>query len=288
MRFPVLPAVAVVLLAALACGDGSQRVLGPATRLIDAVSPAAIEARFGDEVPVSVRVTTVDGVPQSNVAVFFWPSDDGHVDRATVASDANGVASTVWTISDRAERQRLKAWLSDDRFVVFAVTGRNAWAIVPPAGPWVTTRTADESANSPWASTPLRGAPLLSVTCEPAPPSPSQEPISDDGSYGSVALRLAAPVGVTLDPTVTWTLDDRASVTERWDVRSGGTALEYPWGQSNTKALIGWIAAAKKFTVQFTEATTKTTYRASFGGAGLRIEAPFVLAACAPSSPWDY
>ena len=119
----------------------------------------------------------------------------------------------------------------------------------------------------------------------------SNGPIGGDDSYGTVALRLVTPVGTTLDQTVTWTLDNRPAVTERWDVRSSGTALEYPWGQSNTNALIGWIEGGRKFTIQFTEATTNTTYTATFGAAGLQIEAPSVVAACSPPSPnnpWDY
>ena len=264
MRCSVSCIISVVLLTAVACGDGAERaierVTGAPTRRIDAVSPAAIDARFGDEVPVSVRVTSLDGVPQSNVGMAFWPSDFGRVNPTAAESDANGVASTVWSISDQAERQTLKAQLSDDRFVVFTVTARNAWTFVPPAGPWVTTRAADEPAMSPWASTPLRGAPQLSVMCELPPPA-STGPIAGDGSLGIVALRFATPTGTTLDSIVTWTLDDRAPVTEPWNVRSSGTALEYPWGEFNTKALIGWIGAARKFTIQFTEATDQHDVR---------------------------
>jgi hypothetical protein len=47
---------------------------------------------------------------------------------------------------------------------------------------------------------------------------------------------------------------------------------------------------AKKFTIQFTDATTNGRYTATFGGAGLRIVAPSVTAPCHPATnnPWDY
>ncbi|MCE9601072.1 MAG: hypothetical protein K8S21_02515 [Gemmatimonadetes bacterium] len=60
-------------------------------------------------VPVSVRVLAADSVPVAGVAVTFAATAGGVPGATTVASDANGIASTVWTLGGTVGAQTMSA-----------------------------------------------------------------------------------------------------------------------------------------------------------------------------------
>lgn len=59
--------------------------------------------------PIAVKVTASDGVGVAGVNVTFAVSDGGSVASSTVATDANGVASTTWTLGAPARVQTATA-----------------------------------------------------------------------------------------------------------------------------------------------------------------------------------
>ncbi len=59
--------------------------------------------------PVSVRVRATDNLPMAGVAVTFVPGNGGSVGQAAVLTDANGLATTTWTLGTVAGAQSLSA-----------------------------------------------------------------------------------------------------------------------------------------------------------------------------------
>jgi hypothetical protein len=65
----------------------------------------------GQALPDQLRVlVTVDGEPQENVTVT-WSTTGGSVDPTTVATDAEGISATTWTLGPTAGAQRAQATL---------------------------------------------------------------------------------------------------------------------------------------------------------------------------------
>jgi CubicO group peptidase (beta-lactamase class C family) len=101
----ILPALSVLTLLALlflSCGGDSETILRPESEAaIAVVSGDHQSAMRGDELrdPVVIRVTDSGQNPLSGVRVLFEIRDgEGAVDPPTATTDADGAASTLWTV----------------------------------------------------------------------------------------------------------------------------------------------------------------------------------------------
>ncbi len=66
---------------------------------IEKVSGDIQDANSGDTYPIQAKVLDEFGVPQQNVPVYFTlPNADGSVSPASILTDENGVAETIWTL----------------------------------------------------------------------------------------------------------------------------------------------------------------------------------------------
>lgn len=73
---------------------------------------------------IRVRVTDRDGANVPGVSVTFAPSGSGTVSAATVSTDANGLASTRWTLGSALGTQTLAASVSAGPTVNISATAR--------------------------------------------------------------------------------------------------------------------------------------------------------------------
>lgn len=278
MHAHVLPAASFVLVVA-ACGAHLETT-PPDAMSIRVVSDFPATPVFGQRIPVSVLVSSSDGTPRKDVAVSFTAFGLGVVDPAYAHTDTRGIASAVWTLSE-SDRQTLTAQPNAEQPISIIVMPTNAWALTTNTNPRFTARFADDTlpgTSSTWASTALGSPPQLLVACEPSP----------DTSAGVVTLALTHPRLTPTRGAVTWTLDGREPVTEEWTVWQT-RGLEYPWGDFNTRALVGWIATGKTFTVRFHDPAANVDYTARFESAGLGLAASVVTDPCSgPKGPWDY
>jgi len=127
MRLRLACAVAVALVGA-ACGGGTD------------VPPAAAVARIaGDEqqgsinaplsMPLSVRVTASGGAPVEGVVVNWTvTAGGGSVAPATSVTDADGVASTTWTLGPIPGQQRVTATVEGGPSTAFTAVATTALA----------------------------------------------------------------------------------------------------------------------------------------------------------------
>jgi hypothetical protein len=124
-------AVLVLLALAAACRDtaGPNASLVPAA--ISGATTIAFTGSVGSTLPVSVRVTSAQGEAIANVSVgFAVTGGSGSVAPATVVTDANGQASTTWTLGTTAGTQTLSASVVNLQPVTFSATARPG----PPTG----------------------------------------------------------------------------------------------------------------------------------------------------------
>src|SRR3954447_10108835 len=98
---PMKRLLVVLALMGVACKQDDPTPLGLAAdpSILTAVSPTEVKASIHENVPVDVRATDADGVPVPAVALSSTPSG-GAV--TTDSTDADGLASTTWTMPDTA------------------------------------------------------------------------------------------------------------------------------------------------------------------------------------------
>ena len=114
-------------LTALGCGGGDLVLPngnGPAQLLI--MRGNQQEAIAGKRVPDSLVVRLVDtiglGVP-NRVVTWVVSIGDGHVAPEIDTTDADGLASTAWTLGDEPGANAVRAMLEADAFVTFTAVG---------------------------------------------------------------------------------------------------------------------------------------------------------------------
>ncbi|MBA4073139.1 MAG: hypothetical protein C0497_15135, partial [Gemmatimonas sp.] len=98
--------------------------------------------------PIAVKVTASDGVGVAGVNVSFAVSDGGSVASGTVATDANGVASTTWTLGTPARVQTATATAVGlaGSPVAFTATARS---VAPSRLVFATAPPSSNNAGSP-------------------------------------------------------------------------------------------------------------------------------------------
>jgi plastocyanin len=97
------------------CGSGGDQGPGPSPLVVDKTSTESGDQQTG---PVSVAlpnalrvIVTRDGAPQTGVTVA-WSAGQGSVDPATVATGADGISTTTWTLGSMAGAQTAQAGVS--------------------------------------------------------------------------------------------------------------------------------------------------------------------------------
>lgn len=124
-----------ILVAACGGGDGGTDPTPPppppppVPGALAAVSSQSQTATVGQSVQVTVRVATTGGAPISGATVSFAvQSGGGSVSAASVTSDAQGQASTSWTIGTTAGANTLRATVGSVAPVDFTATATAAAA----------------------------------------------------------------------------------------------------------------------------------------------------------------
>jgi hypothetical protein len=113
----VLAALSLVL--AAGCGGTDPTDLFPST--MQAVSPTTFSAKAGTAVTVQVRILTDKSVPLGNIPVS-WAPGLGDVLPLTSRTDAQGIASTVWTLANQVGQQSVTATAQFVSPVTFTAT----------------------------------------------------------------------------------------------------------------------------------------------------------------------
>ena len=132
-------ATAAIISAAVLTGCGDDGITLPderAAAAIDISAGDAQEATVGTALPLPVRalVTDAQGSPVANQRVDFTASGGGAAAPASTQTDANGVASTEWTLGTTAGSQTLTA----DQSSLLSVEGLQL-SPVPGIEPILTT-----------------------------------------------------------------------------------------------------------------------------------------------------
>lgn len=113
----------IILALAVACGDSATDP--PTASALHEESGTGQEATVGTALaqPLVVRVTDQRDRPMSGVAVSWQTSDGGTFEPTTSQTDAQGRASTVWTLGPAAGGQVATAQVSGVAPVSFSATG---------------------------------------------------------------------------------------------------------------------------------------------------------------------
>ncbi|AHG90461.1 Ig domain protein group 1 domain protein [Gemmatirosa kalamazoonensis] len=103
---------------ATAC-DNTTEPTNPSS--IVAVGSQTVTGRAGDAVQVTVRVLNSNGNPLSGQGVTFTPTT-GTANPSTVSTDANGQATTTWTLGTAVGTQTLNATVAGVTPITFSAT----------------------------------------------------------------------------------------------------------------------------------------------------------------------
>lgn len=261
--------VVVVFAAAVlaACGRGADAT-APEPLALTIVAPTAITGEFGEAIPISVKVDGAAGA-RAGAIVTFAAEAGGSVEPATVATDASGVATSLWTLAAVNGPQVATASVAGGRVATFTAHAFNGWRV----GGSNTLTYAERLANpgvtfgrgAAWSSTRLGSAPLMAIGC----------------AQGSVVLVVLHRNLVTLDGNVIYAIDDGPRVGETWLERPPDFAiLGHPGPPTSTVALVRRMAAAKTFNITFRHYDGAETYAPNFTMAGLSLVMPQVMADC--------
>ena len=152
-----LAAVALVtaVMSLAGCGETTVSVPLPASR-VDALSNATFAAPAGTEVadPIEVLVVGTDNQPLPGATVTF-STQSGSVDPATATTDADGIASTRWTVGTAAGQHTLSAAAGSGVSATFT-------ANVTAAAPATVSAVAGNAQTAP-AGTAVPTAPSVQV-----------------------------------------------------------------------------------------------------------------------------
>ncbi|MCY4572870.1 MAG: hypothetical protein OXF01_08715 [Gemmatimonadetes bacterium] len=108
-RGPALPALPLLALLLLACGDDPPTTPDPVAATIEILSGDA--QRAVQDLPleerIAVRVLDDANRPLSSAAITFTPSSGGQADSASVATDDGGRATAIWVLGPDPGEQTL-------------------------------------------------------------------------------------------------------------------------------------------------------------------------------------
>jgi len=162
----------MIAIGSAACGsdspaksdDGGSTPTGPTTSNgINVTVDTALISRtavVGSKLPAQVRVTQ-NGVPAAGIGITWSLSKGGGtVDPATSSTDANGIASTTWTLNDTVRTSVLTGAVVGSASATLTVTSTagpvaavkkvspDSIGVVAGASTNVTVRVTDKSGNA--------------------------------------------------------------------------------------------------------------------------------------------
>lgn len=155
---------AIIISAAVLTGCGDDGITLPderAAAAIDISAGDAQEATVGTALPQPVRalVTDAQGSPVANQRVDFAASGGGTADPASAQTDANGVASTEWTLGTTSGAQTLTARPVGNGAASVSATA----TATATAGPAATMAAVSGSPQSAVAGTSLANPLIVQV-----------------------------------------------------------------------------------------------------------------------------
>jgi hypothetical protein len=177
-RVAVLLPLAFGLLAGglAGCSGGSDGPPPEPASVALADAGASLAGTVGADLaaPVRVRVTAADGRAVRGATVTWSPANDGRATPATSVTDADGVASTVWTLGGSAGVQalvastgsaavktQLLATAAAGRAAMVRAQGDSSLGLIPGLALTLSAVVADRFGN------PLPGAPLAWRSADP-------------------------------------------------------------------------------------------------------------------------
>src|SRR5690606_39039932 len=120
------------------------------------------------------------------------------------------------------------------------------------------------ASGTPWSSTILGSAPILSVAC----------------SGGFALISLFHENLITKNGIVAYSFDGGPAIGDLWDeLPPNFRSLFYPGSSSATKTFANQLALSRNFRIAFAD-FSGPTFVASFDVRGLSLELPRVMAGC--------
>lgn len=117
---PLRSTPALLFLAVIACSDGNEPEGG--LTLVGSV-PARANPGWALEDPVTVRLVDSDGEPRPDVPVHWTvTAGGGSIDPVAAETDANGMASAVWTLGPEAGENGLTAAIAEGPTVALTIS----------------------------------------------------------------------------------------------------------------------------------------------------------------------